>query len=249
MIRDAWIVARQEWRNITRSLVPSVSTALTLGLIVILFGILAPFGLAGGWLTAMGYLFLWFWLVWLIVAGPISDTFAGERERHTLEALFASRLPDAAILAGKIGAIAVYAWLLTSAAILASVAIAVLSVSVPSTSTFATSVLLLVAVLTPLAALLAVTAGAVVSITAASARQAHQIIIAVVPVMAVAGWALTRALRLFMPSTSETLGGDLLTATASSKLWMPLAAGMALAAAILYAVAAYRLHRQRVVPA
>ena len=38
----------------------------------------------------------------MVVALTIPDSFAGERERHTLATLLASRLPDRAILAGKI---------------------------------------------------------------------------------------------------------------------------------------------------
>jgi ABC-2 type transport system permease protein len=44
----------------------------------------------------------------IYVAGAAPDTFAGERERHTLETLLASRLPDRAILLGKIIALLEY---------------------------------------------------------------------------------------------------------------------------------------------
>jgi ABC-2 type transport system permease protein len=40
----------------------------------------------------------------------IADTFAGERERHTLETLLASRLSNRAILFGKLGAVVSYVW-------------------------------------------------------------------------------------------------------------------------------------------
>ena len=40
----------------------------------------------------------------------IGDAIAGERERHTLETLLASRMPDRAILLGKVIAIVLYAW-------------------------------------------------------------------------------------------------------------------------------------------
>jgi ABC-2 type transport system permease protein len=50
----------------------------------------------------------------LILIGTIvADSFAGERERHTLETLLASRLSDQAILLGKIGAVVSYVWLIT----------------------------------------------------------------------------------------------------------------------------------------
>jgi ABC-2 type transport system permease protein len=43
----------------------------------------------------------------------VADSFAGERERHTLETLLASRLSNQAILLGKIGAVVSYVWLMT----------------------------------------------------------------------------------------------------------------------------------------
>ena len=44
----------------------------------------------------------------MYIAGAAPDAFAGERERHTLETLLASRLPDKAILLGKIVALIEY---------------------------------------------------------------------------------------------------------------------------------------------
>ena len=73
MIQDAWTVGRQEWRNIRRSLMPSAGDVITFALVLGLFGLVIPIGLTGGWLSTTGFFFLWFWLVWLIVAGPISD--------------------------------------------------------------------------------------------------------------------------------------------------------------------------------
>jgi ABC-2 type transport system permease protein len=46
----------------------------------------------------------------MVVGMTIPESFAGERERHTLETLLASRLPDRAILFGKLAAAVVYAW-------------------------------------------------------------------------------------------------------------------------------------------
>jgi ABC-2 type transport system permease protein len=44
----------------------------------------------------------------MYVAGIVPDSFAGERERHTLETLLASRLPDRSILIGKLSALIAY---------------------------------------------------------------------------------------------------------------------------------------------
>ncbi len=55
----------------------------------------------------------------IVITAVISDSFAGERERHTLETLLASRLSDHAILFGKIAASIAYGWFISLSCILA----------------------------------------------------------------------------------------------------------------------------------
>ena len=152
MIHDSWIVSRQEWRSIRRSLLPSLGAILTLLATLVLFGIVIPIGHSRGWLNAVANQALWFWLIWLLVAGPISDSFAGEKERHSLETLFSTQLPEIAILGGKIVAVAAYGWLVALFALFASAAIAyVLDAGEPVMTT--KTVIFVAVVLTPLAAL------------------------------------------------------------------------------------------------
>src|SRR4029078_3802729 len=49
----------------------------------------------------------------LVIMGFVTDAFAGERERHTLETLLASQLPDDAILIGKMITAGLFAWALS----------------------------------------------------------------------------------------------------------------------------------------
>ncbi len=56
----------------------------------------------------------------ILVGLTIPDSFAGERERHTLGTLLASRLSDRSILIGKIAASVLFAWLATIAVLLLS---------------------------------------------------------------------------------------------------------------------------------
>jgi ABC-2 type transport system permease protein len=58
-------------------------------------------------------LFLVVWGPFVLTIGFSADAFAGERERHTLESLLATRLSDRAILFGKIATIVSYAWGMT----------------------------------------------------------------------------------------------------------------------------------------
>ena len=73
--------------------------------VVSLFALLSCFGAyrAGpGWVTSPAMLLIYPFMAAAIAIQPIVDSFAGERERHTLETLLASRLSDSAILFGKI---------------------------------------------------------------------------------------------------------------------------------------------------
>ena len=50
------------------------------------------------------------YIPFLFIISFIGDAIAGERERHTLETLLASRMPDRAILLGKVIVTVGYAW-------------------------------------------------------------------------------------------------------------------------------------------
>ena len=80
------------------------------GLIVLVFGIAIPARSGMYWITIPWSAITWAWLPLMLVMAVVADSFAGERERHTLETLLASRLSDAAILLGKVAAAVVFAW-------------------------------------------------------------------------------------------------------------------------------------------
>ena len=66
------------------------------------FGILLPIQTGVDWVRSPVSMFYWAWLPFMMTGTNMVDAFAGERERHTLENLLASRLSDRAILFGKI---------------------------------------------------------------------------------------------------------------------------------------------------
>ncbi len=82
------------------------------------FGVLMPLQNGPAWVSSPLSLVYWAWIPILLASGVVADAFAGERERHTLETLLAGRLPDRAILWGKIGAAVLYGWGLTLACVL-----------------------------------------------------------------------------------------------------------------------------------
>lgn len=75
-----------------------------------LLGILMPLQTGVEWLTNPILPILWSWIPVFLVVSVVTDSFAGERERNTLETLLASRLTDQSILFGKIGAAVLYGW-------------------------------------------------------------------------------------------------------------------------------------------
>lgn len=87
---------------------------------VFLFGVFFPLSQSEAWRSgAMPTVFVF--MIPLLLAGPyVADTFAGERERKTLETLLATRLPDSSIYLGKIIAVCTYAWAVTQLIVLAS---------------------------------------------------------------------------------------------------------------------------------
>lgn len=82
-------------------------------ILVGVFGILMPLQNGQDWFATPLPILYYGWLPFTLVSSVIADSFAGERERHTLDTLLASRLDDAAILYGKILAAVIYGWGLT----------------------------------------------------------------------------------------------------------------------------------------
>lgn len=85
-------------------------------LLLRLFGLLfisyIPISQAGAdWFTAPLVMILSLMIPLMTVAEFASDTFAGEKERHTLTTLLASRLSDLALLIGKALSITFYGWI------------------------------------------------------------------------------------------------------------------------------------------
>ncbi len=76
----------------------------------IMLTILLPLQIGENFLTTPFALVMTFVVPMAIMLVTIPDSFAGERERHTLETLLASRLPDSAILFGKLIVPIVFTW-------------------------------------------------------------------------------------------------------------------------------------------
>jgi len=122
MMHDAFIVAKKELREIlTISL--SKGHLFTSAVLIGIFGLFLPYQEGDFFLRqTSASLSLYIFLVPLIIcSGLVADSFAGERERKTLESLLSTRLSDGAIFIGKILAVLGYTYLFLLVTLLASI--------------------------------------------------------------------------------------------------------------------------------
>ena len=166
---DVWTVLRKEWLEWTAAPGCFVQPLA----LIVLFGVLAPLAAGRLWAASPLVQWVWSWLPLALSAGLMADTFAGERERDTLEALLASRLPDRAILLGKTAAIAAYGWAVTLLCWLTGLATTSLTFGAQAIS-WTPGLLLLLPLLSLLAAWYVALVGVLISLRAQSVRQAQQ---------------------------------------------------------------------------
>jgi ABC-2 type transport system permease protein len=174
MIADILTVAEKELREIFTFGDVRGRSKFSLLVLILIFGIVIPLQNGREWVSSLANAMVWAWLPFLWVSGVVADLFAGERERHTLEALLATRLSDQAILFGKLLAAMAYGFILTWIIMLASIVTVNLS-SIGSGLLFYPAPMMLAAlVFSILISGLSASIGVLVSLRAGSARQAQQ---------------------------------------------------------------------------
>ena len=189
MLTDIWTIMQKEWKEMLLQR-PNLRGGWV-GLVVMIgvFGIFIPIQNGPGWITSPANMVLWAWVPFLLVSGVVADSFAGERERHTLETLLASRLSDRAILLGKVGAAMAYGWGLT----ILSVFLGLITVNVAfgkgNLLLYPLNIALGILLLTLLIAVFAAALGVLVSLRSSTVRQAQQgfnvaMLVFLIPVLA-----------------------------------------------------------------
>lgn len=103
MITDIGTVIWKEWHELLLSKEARKTNWSNVLIFVGIVGLLFPLQTGPAWFTGWSTIFTACFPL-MVVPILMADTIAGERERHTLETLLVSRLPDQAILFGKIGA-------------------------------------------------------------------------------------------------------------------------------------------------
>jgi len=197
MIEDIITMMWKEWREVILNRRGLRGGVANIAVVLFILGVFMPLQVGAAWLTSPVQLLLWSWLPIFISLGMVTDSIAGERERHTLETLLASRLSDQAILFGKIVSVVLYAWLLTVAGIIIGAVTVNIASPADGIQFYPLDHLLVSLLLSLLAAVLIACIGVLVSLRAPTARQAYQRM----SIVLLVGWFLPMAAAQFLPET------------------------------------------------
>ena len=147
-------------------------------LLVGILGVYLPLQSGLQWLELSPIeMFVVLWIPFFVIITFIGDAIAGERERHTLETLLASRISDRAILLGKVIATVGYAWGMALVGLLLGLVLVNLFSGQGSWAFYhPLDVLLEALALSLLSSVLGASAGVLISLRSATVRQAQQIL-------------------------------------------------------------------------
>ncbi len=174
-MKDIWTMILKETKELLSQ--GGLTGYLTLLVFLALGGVVYPLISWSSWVQ-LGSLAipLILFLTFQQVIASAADAFVGERERHTLETLLASRMPDRAILLGKIGALVGSGLGITFSLLLLG-RLAITLVHWQERLVFyPLDLLLLTLGLSLVVNILAASAGVLVSLRSATARQAQQML-------------------------------------------------------------------------
>ncbi len=210
-------------------------------LTLLVFGVVLPLQNGPSWITSPIVGVAWSWVPMFLVSTVIADAIAGERERHTLETLLASRLSDRAILFGKMSAAVGYAGAVTTLSLLSGLIAVNLAHREAGLLLYAAPVVLVLCLGGMLGAVFVASVGVLISLRARTVRQAQQTLFGAILVLLLAPVV---ALRLLPTEWKHVTLTGLVT---PGQLWI--AAGLACAAvdAGLVAFLIRRFRRTRLV--
>lgn len=242
MIADMITVASKELREIFTFGDIRGRSKFSLVILIVIFGIVIPLQNGREWVSSPINVMVWGWMPFLWVSGIVADLFAGERERHTLEPLLATRLSDQSILFGKLLAAMGYGFTLTWTIMLAS--LITINISYGRTG------LVFYPVMTTLAALvfsilisgLSACIGVLVSLRAGSVRQAQQIMSAGMLVL-----FLPFMLIQFVPRQWVRMVGQIITSTSPMQIALLIVAVLIGIEAILILIALRLFQRSKLI--
>ncbi len=243
MIEDALTIAQKDLREM---LLQSGTLRRSLrGLLfsVVVFGVVLPLQIGPDLVRQPAAILPFAWVPLLLASNMIADGIAGERERHTLETLLASRLADLSILLGKVVAAVAYGW----SFMVVNAMVGLVTVNLANTDQaillYSPQAILILGVFGLLGAGFVACGGSLVALRAPTVRQAAQnmslVVVAVLLVPALAIPALPADVRRQVIDT--LVGLD----------WLAIGVGLAAILAVLdvalFAAAMLRFQRTRLI--
>jgi len=173
-MNDFWTIV---WKETKDSVFSSRRSEFIIPLMVIaIMGIIIPWQFGHLWISlSPAMITIVCYIPFFLTTSYIGDAVAGERERHTLETLLASRISDRAILWGKITVTIAYGWGLTLIGLLFGLVVPNLLLGQGHWEFYhPIDIFLEMLVLSLLASLLSANAGVLISLRTATVRQAQQ---------------------------------------------------------------------------
>ena len=242
MIVDIFTVAWKELREILTFGDARGRSKFSLLILILIFGIVIPLQNGRDWVESPINIMVWGWMPFLWVSGIVADLFAGERERHTLEALLATRLSDQSILFGKLMAALTYGFTLTWVIMLASLVTINIGFGRQGLLFYPLGITLGALVFSVLISGLSASIGVLVSLRAGSVRQAQQMMSAGMLVL-----FLPFMLIQFIPKGWVKIAGDILVNIKPLQIAAGLAVMLLIVEVLLIAIAKRLFQRSRLI--
>jgi ABC-2 type transport system permease protein len=242
MIVDIFTVAWKELREILTFGDARGRSKFSLLILILIFGIVIPLQNGRDWVESPINIMVWGWMPFLWVSGIVADLFAGERERHTLEALLATRLSDQSILFGKLMAALTYGFTLTWVIMLASLVTINIGFGRQGLLFYPLGITLGALVFSVLISGLSASIGVLVSLRAGSVRQAQQMMSAGMLVL-----FLPFMLIQFIPKGWVKIAGDILVNIKPLQIAVGLAVMLLIVEVILIAIAKRLFQRSKLI--
>jgi ABC-2 type transport system permease protein len=202
MSTDIMSVMWKEFKGLFKQGKSRSKSILVLLTPVFMFGIILPIQFREEWLGMAWSLTIALFTPLVLIAPTICESFAGERERHTLETLLASRLPDRGILFGKMIVSIVYGFGVTIFLLLMSLVVVNIFLWDGKFHFYQMNIFLADLGLSALFSGLMVTLGILISLRSATVQSAQQVLMMalVIPIFGIQ--AVVFLLPTFLPMES-----------------------------------------------
>ena len=180
MLGDILTVMWKDRKGLFRQRGSRTRAVLTMFVPVAMVAIYFPWQMGRDWVGTYWSLIACIIVPMLLVGITIPDAIAGERERHTLPTLLASRLSDRAILFGKLALAIGYGWIATLVVLLLALVTLHIAHWEGQFMFYTPSIILVDVLFSLLMATLVASLGVLFSLRAGTVQEAQQTLMAVV---------------------------------------------------------------------